>query len=171
MRPGGYVAQGMDSESDPDRTAPPTPGRMLLRGLTKRCPICGRGHLFDGWFTMKERCPGCDYKFEREEGFFLGAYTINLAIAEGLLLILAIVPLIVLLDANPDVSLVPIVVIGLVAAVVAPLAFYPFSRTIWSAIDLVLRPPERTEPADRHNRPAPPELARQGAPPGVRVHK
>ncbi len=130
---------------------PPTPGRMLRRGLTKRCPVCGSGSLFDGWFRMKERCPRCGYKFEREEGFFLGAYTINLAIAEGLLLILAIVPLIVLLNANPRMSVVPILIIGLVAAVVAPLVFYPFSRTIWSAIDLVLRPPDRTEPSDRHN--------------------
>ena len=124
---------------------------MLRRGLTKRCPVCGSGHLFDGWFRMKERCPGCDYKFEREEGFFLGAYTVNLAISEGLLLLLAIVPLIFLLGTNRDVSIWPIVVIGLVAAIVAPLVFYPFSRTIWSAIDLVLRPPDRTEPSDRHH--------------------
>jgi hypothetical protein len=103
---------------------------------------------------MKERCPRCAFTFEREEGFFLGAYTINLAIAEGLLLILAIVPLIVLLNANPDMSVRPILLIGLVAAVVAPLVFYPFSRTIWSAIDLVLRPPDRSEPSDRHHAPA-----------------
>jgi len=128
---------------------------MLRRGLTKRCPVCGRGHLFQGWFRMKERCPNCNYKFEREEGFFLGAYTVNLAIAEGLLLVVAIVPLIVLLDSNPDMSIWPILILGLVAAVLAPLAFYPFSRTIWSAIDLVLRPPDRTEPADRHNVPSP----------------
>jgi uncharacterized protein (DUF983 family) len=141
----------MRAETDPDRTALPAPGRMLRRGLTKRCPLCGSGHLFDGWFRMKERCPGCGYKFEREEGFFLGAYTINLAIAEGLLLILAVIPLIVLLNANPGMSYGPILVIGLVAAVLAPLIFYPFSRTIWSAIDLVLRPPDRSEPSDRHH--------------------
>jgi hypothetical protein len=100
---------------------------------------------------MKERCPRCDYTFEREEGFFLGAYTINLVIAEGLLLFLAIVPLIAILATRPDVSLWPFVGIGLAAAIVAPLVFYPFSRTIWSAIDLVLRPADRTEPADRHH--------------------
>jgi hypothetical protein len=49
------------------------------------------------------------------------------------------------------VSIWPIVVVGLSAAVVAPLVFYPFSRTIWSAIDLVLRPQDRAEPADRHH--------------------
>ncbi len=124
---------------------------MLRRGLTKRCAVCGSGHLFDGWFRMKEHCPRCGYRFEREEGFFLGAYTINLAIAEGLLLILAIVPLIYLLATRPEVSIWPFLGIGLVAAVVAPLVFYPFSRTIWSAIDLILRPSDRPEPADRHH--------------------
>jgi len=124
---------------------------MLRRGLTKRCPLCGSGHLFDRWFKMKERCPRCDYKFEREEGFFLGAYTVNLAVSEALLLLLAIGPLIFLLGTNRDVNIWPIVVIGLTAAILAPLVFYPFSRTIWSAIDLVLRPPDRTEPSDRHH--------------------
>ncbi len=136
---------------DPDRTLRPTTGQLLRRGLTKRCPVCGSGHLFDGWFRMKERCPRCDYKFEREEGFFLGAYTVNLAISEGLLLLVAIVPLIFLLGTNRDVSLWPIVGIGLVAAIGAPLVFYPFSRTIWSAVDLAMRSQDLPEPADRHH--------------------
>jgi hypothetical protein len=102
---------------------------------------------------MKERCPRCDYKFEREEGFFLGAYTVNLAISEGLLLLVAIVPLIFLLGTNRDVSLWPIIGIGLVAAVGAPLLFYPFSRTIWSAVDLAMRAQDLPEPADRHHSP------------------
>jgi uncharacterized protein (DUF983 family) len=124
---------------------------MLLRGALKRCPSCGSGGIFRGWFRMAERCPRCRYRFEREEGFFLGAYTVNLAISESLLLLLAIFPLIFLLGTNRDVSVWPIVVVGLLAAVVAPLVFYPFSRTIWSAVDLMLRPPDRTEPPDRHH--------------------
>lgn len=127
---------------------------MLRRGFAKRCPLCGSGHLFEDWFRMKERCPGCDYEFEREEGFFLGACTINLAIAEGLLLLLAIGPLIGLLATRPDMSIWPFVGTGLAAAILAPLVFYPFSRTIWSAIDLALRPPDRPEPADRHHVPS-----------------
>ena len=122
---------------------------MLARGITKRCPLCGSGWLFTGWYRMRERCPGCGYRFEREEGFFLGAYVVNLGITEGLLLVLGIVPCIVFLAANPDASLWPIVVSGLVAAVVAPLVFYPFSRTLWSAIDLMLRPAQAVEPTDR----------------------
>jgi len=34
---------------------------MLGRALLKRCPLCGAGKLFTGWFRMKERCPGCGY--------------------------------------------------------------------------------------------------------------
>ncbi len=127
----------------------PSPARMLGRGLVKRCPLCGGRGLFTGWFRMKERCPRCGYLFEREEGFFLGAYVINLAITQGLLLALAVVPLIVLLDSRPDQSLVPIVVGGLVAVLAGPVAFYPYSKTVWTAIDLILRPVDAHEPPDR----------------------
>ncbi len=122
---------------------------MLARGLTKRCPLCGSGGLFTGWFRMRDRCPRCGYRFEREEGFFLGAYVVNLGITEGLLLLLGIVPCIIFLAANPDASLVPIIVSGLAAAVLAPLVFYPISKTLWSAIDLILRPVHAAEPTDQ----------------------
>ncbi len=122
---------------------------MLGRGLRKRCPLCGTGGLFTSWFHMRDNCPGCNHRFERDTDFFFGAYVINLAITEGLLLLLAIVPLIALLASGNDVDIVPILVVGLVAAIAAPLAFYPFSRTIWAAIDLILRPAHAVEPTDR----------------------
>ena len=39
-----------------DRPSLPT---MFARGAVKHCPRCGQGHLFNGWWTMKERCPRC----------------------------------------------------------------------------------------------------------------
>jgi len=122
---------------------------MLGRGLLKHCPLCGSGHLFTGWFRMKERCPRCGYLFEREEGFFLGAYVINLAIAQGLVILLAIVPLIVRLASDPDAPIWPFVVGGLVGAVLGPILLYPWSKTIWTAFDLMLRPFWSSEPTDR----------------------
>jgi uncharacterized protein (DUF983 family) len=122
---------------------------MLRRGLAKRCPLCGSGGLFAGWFRMRERCPGCGYLFEREEGFFLGAYVVNLAVTEGLLLLFAIIPCIILFANDPDVSVVPVVLAGLAAAVIGPLVFYPFSKTVWTAIDLIQRPVDAPEPTDR----------------------
>jgi uncharacterized protein (DUF983 family) len=127
----------------------PTRMRMLGRALLKRCPICGAGRLFTRWFRMKERCPGCGYLFEREEGFFLGAYVINLAIAQGMVIFLAVVPLIVRLASDPDASIAPFLAGGAIGAVVGPLIFYPWSKTIWTAFDLMLRPVHMTEPADR----------------------
>ncbi len=126
----------------------PAPGRMLRRGAMKRCPACGAGRLFARWFRMADRCPGCDYQFAREAGFFLGAYVMNLAIAQGLVMVLAVVPTIIMLNANPGASLVPVFVGGLVGAVLAPLFFYPFSKTLWVAIELTLRPIDEAEPSD-----------------------
>ncbi len=122
---------------------------MIGRGLVKRCPLCGGGGLYTGWFRMRERCPGCGYLFEREEGFFLGAYVINLGVTEGLLIVGGIIPLIIFLSGNPEASVIPFIVVGLAVAVVAPIAFYPFSRTLWAAIDLIIRPVDAKEPRDR----------------------
>jgi uncharacterized protein (DUF983 family) len=128
--------------------AAPSPGRMLRRAAMKHCPACGAGRLFSGWFRMADRCPGCGYQFAREEGFFLGAYVMNLAIAQGLVMVLAVIPTIVMLNANPDASLVPIFVAGLLGAALAPPFFYPWSKALWVAIELSLRPIDEAEPSD-----------------------
>ena len=127
----------------------PTRMRMLGRGLLKRCAICGGGKLFTRWFRMKERCPTCGYLFEREEGFFLGAYVINLAVAQGMVILLAVAPLIVRLSSDPDASFAPFLVGGALGAVLGPMLFYPWSKTIWTAFDLIHRPVHMTQPADR----------------------
>ena len=122
-------------------------GRMLWRGMTKRCPRCGTGKLFTRWFRMVERCPVCGYRFEREEGFQLGGYVINFGVTEGLVC-LVVGGYIVAAAANPDVAIWPVVVGGVLAAVVTPLVFFPFSRTIWAAIDLTLTPLDVVEQAE-----------------------
>ncbi len=42
--------------------------RALGRGLRKRCPHCGRGPLFSGFWTHVERCPHCGLVYERNPG-------------------------------------------------------------------------------------------------------
>jgi uncharacterized protein (DUF983 family) len=109
-------------------------------------PGCGGRKVFTGWFRMADRCPSCGYQFEREEGFFLGAYVMNLATAQILVMLLAVIPTI--LNSNPDASLWPVVISGVVGAVVAPSVFYPYSKTLWVAIELTLRPADEMEPSD-----------------------
>ncbi len=137
------------ADRDTGTTSVPAPGCMLLRGAAKRCPACGAGRLFSGWFRMADRCPGCGYQFAREEGFFLGAYVVNLAIAQGLVILLAVVPLIVRLSGDPDASVMPFLLWGAAGAVLGPAFFYPWSKTIWTAFDLILRPLAAREPGDR----------------------
>ena len=115
--------------------AVPRAPTVLLRGLLRRCPRCGHGKLFTGWFRIVERCPRCDLPTERGEGYWLGAMAINLAVAEiagGAVLVGG------MLLTWPDVPWVTLTVIGLAAVVVVPIAFYPLSKTIFLAFDVLL---------------------------------
>ncbi|HVE46531.1 MAG TPA: DUF983 domain-containing protein [Acidimicrobiales bacterium] len=122
--------------------AVPSLGRMLGRAMLRRCPRCGSGRLFTRWFQMAERCPRCRFRFERraEEGSFLGAYVLNLAVTEGALAAVLFGYIIVRANSDSGGRLWPVLVLGGLVAVVLPLAFYPFSRTLWAAIDLAARP-------------------------------
>ncbi|TML86335.1 MAG: DUF983 domain-containing protein [Actinobacteria bacterium] len=122
--------------------------RPLGRALLRRCPRCGAGGLFTRWFTMAERCPRCGMRFEREEGFFLGAYVVNFAVTEGLLLVLLMAYVLVQANASDGVPVLPVVLATVSAAVLMPLVFYPVSRTIWVAVELVMRPLEIDEELD-----------------------
>lgn len=123
---------------------PPTFAQALARGLRKKCPVCGGGRLFKGWLTMKERCPTCGFKFEREPGYFLGAFVVNVAVTE-LAMLIAIVAGVVL--TLPDPPVLQLSVLGVAAGVLVPVFTYPFSRTVWSAIDLAMHPIEDPPPA------------------------
>ena len=40
----------------------------LRRGVSKRCPHCGEGPLFEGWARHIGRCPICGLVYERNPG-------------------------------------------------------------------------------------------------------
>jgi uncharacterized protein (DUF983 family) len=115
---------------------------MLLRALFRRCPNCGGGRLFRRWWTMKERCPRCGMRFEREEGFFLGAYVVNFGLVLILLAAFILVGVIVTL---PDPPVMTLTILGMVGSAVVAIGFYPMSKTFWSAIDLIMTPLEPHE--------------------------
>ena len=110
---------------------------VLLRGLRKRCPRCGQRRIFDGWFAMKALCPRCRLRFEQEQGGFLGAMTLNYAVAFGVWIAMLVVALILTV---PDVPVAPLLAASVVILVAVPLWFYPRSKSLWAAIEfLVLR--------------------------------
>ena len=115
----------------------PSPTRMLWRGMTRRCARCGGGHLYTGWFQLVKRCPRCGYLFDREEGFFLGAFVINFGVTE-LLLGVVLAVMIGLEASSGGAPLGIIIAAAAVVTVTVPIVFYPFSKTIWAAIDMVM---------------------------------
>jgi uncharacterized protein (DUF983 family) len=126
-------------------TAPASFKRMVGRALLRRCPRCGGKGWFRGWFHRLERCRTCGFKFERQVGFMLGAMTINTIVTFGCL---AAVVVVGMLATYPDVAVFPLVVLSIAVAVIVPLAFYPFSYTLWAAIELKMKPLDAAESAD-----------------------
>ena len=115
----------------------PSNGQLLGRGVILHCPQCGSGGLFRRWLLMKDDCPRCDLHFERVEGQWIGAIAMNT--------ILTLVVLLGLIGVGfglsyPDSPPIGLLVACILAAGVGPLFWHPFSRTVWLAIDLALRP-------------------------------
>lgn len=120
---------------------------MLRRGAIRRCPRCGGGKLFRTWWSMRDRCPRCGLRFVREEGYFTGVYLVNFGVVLAVLFVM-VMGVALWLGSHPDASAVPFLVAGAAIAVVVPIVFYPFARTIWAALDLAMTPMELDEILD-----------------------
>jgi len=114
------------------RVPPATKGQMLWRGATLRCARCGQGKLFHRWFDIVDDCPGCGLHFEREPGYWAGALAINIGLVAA---VFAVVLVIALALTVPTVPVVEILVVLVPLMIVLPIVFYPFSKTIWLAVD------------------------------------
>ena len=103
------------------------------------CGVCGARGLFEQWgmFSMAQDCPKCGLHFERMEGHSLGAVAINTVTSAGLVLIGVALSLVVL---GTDVSTATLLLIAAPIGLVFPILFDPISRTLWNAIELLMRP-------------------------------
>jgi uncharacterized protein (DUF983 family) len=137
---------------------PLTTGRLLGRGLTRRCSFCGSRDAFDGYFKMKERCPRCNFEFDRIEGQRAGALGINTIVTFGLLAVVVVVGLIV---TYPEFDLSVLLPAAVATAVVTPIVFYPFSRSLWNSIDLAMRSVTPDDDVDPRWIPPPPRRPRR----------
>jgi uncharacterized protein (DUF983 family) len=129
-----------------DEAPPPlTTGLMLRRGMARHCPLCGGGGLFRRWFWIVDRCPRCGFRLERIEGHWLGALGMNTMVSFTAVLVAVVVAFLL---TWPNCSTAAGVVGIVLVAVIVPLAFYPYSKTLWSAIDLAMRPLEPEDDVD-----------------------
>jgi uncharacterized protein (DUF983 family) len=108
---------------------------LLARAMRLRCPNCGEGKLFAGWFRMHPRCSECGFKFERGPGYWLGSIYVNYGLAA--ILVTAGFFVLFFTEALPQET----ILWSLTAfCVIFPLLFFRFARSIWSAFDVYFDP-------------------------------
>ena len=116
---------------------PVTTSTLLRRGAARHCAVCGHGGLFRRWVRMAPRCPTCGLIFVREPGQWLGSWFINVCLAQTVVVLILVIGVAI---GWPDPPMVAIAVGASISAVAVPVAFFPFSRTLWVAIDIAMRP-------------------------------
>jgi uncharacterized protein (DUF983 family) len=107
---------------------------LVWRALRLRCPMCGQGKLFRNWFGMHPACSHCGTSFVREPGFYLGSIYFNYGLTA---LITAVAYPAMMFNGVPDKYLVPAT---LAFALLFPLWFFRYARSLWLGFDQYVDP-------------------------------
>jgi uncharacterized protein (DUF983 family) len=96
--------------------------------------------MFRTWFALHSRCAACGLSFERDEreDYWLGAFLLNFIVAT---VGFAVFVLVVVMTTWPDVWWSLLTWGGITQIIVTPIVFYPYSKALWLAADLIFRPP------------------------------
>jgi hypothetical protein len=81
---------------------------------------------------MVPDCPECGLHFEREQGYWAGALAINIVATGGLFTLVFVALLIATI---PKVPVAPLLFVLVPIALFGPIVYYPFSKTVWVAVD------------------------------------
>ncbi len=103
---------------------------VLSRAWRLRCPRCGQSKLFAGWIRMKPECENCHLHYQREPGYFLGSIYVNYGLTALLVTIFYFV-LFFTGWVSPQAALW--IMAGF--AVVFPLWFFRYARSLWLGFD------------------------------------
>jgi uncharacterized protein (DUF983 family) len=125
----------------------PAPSRrvtsLFIRALRLRCPHCGGRPVFVTWSHLVPNCPVCGLGFERgEQGYWLGAYFFNLMAVE-IVFTVWVVGFLLLTWPTPPWDLFQLTTVVLM--LIVPVAFFPYSKTLFLAFDLWVRPPSEED--------------------------
>ena len=131
----------MESIDPPPLTIP----RLLKRGLLRQCPLCGSRDVSETFFRVRGRCPRCNFPIQREEGHWLGAIGINTIVTFTLLFVTMLVSFLLTIEERRAAR---VLIPCLLVACLTPVLFYGSSHTLWSAIDLAMRPLEPRDDID-----------------------
>lgn len=114
---------------------------VLWRGWRLCCPRCGARTLFRRGLTMHERCAVCQWRFEREQGYFLGAMYINYAMTVSIVLVGYF-----LLEWWTDIALRYHLVLWGSVSLLCPLLLFRHSRGLWLSFDYLVSPDDDSRP-------------------------
>ena len=115
--------------------------QIMMAGVRLKCPRCNKGPVFSGFFKMHSECPQCHLKFEREQGFFVGAIYLNYGATVAIA-----VPGFFILDYFIEISLTQQLLWWGAFAVLFPLFFFRYSRSLWLSLVYVFVPEEIPTP-------------------------
>ena len=126
----------MASPSRPSRLSP------LARGFRGACPTCGGRKVFRGIADLKDSCPSCGFSFVREEGYWLGAMMVIMAL---ILVVFGSWFVGGMLLTWPDVPWTGLLIGGIVLNAAIPVLLYGWSKTIWLGLDMTFNPARAEE--------------------------
>jgi uncharacterized protein (DUF983 family) len=129
---------------------------MIGNGVRLRCPRCGLGRLFRRPFSMNSYCFHCGLKFEREQGYFVGAIYINYGVTVAIA-----VPGFFLLDAFTGMTINEQLALWVPFAIIFPLLFFHHSRSLWLALDHFFNPEKNLYNVPPKKDASPPSSGRQ----------
>ena len=93
--------------------------------LRARCPSCHKGKVLKGVFSIRTRCPNCNYNFEPEPGFYLGAMAVGFLLTA----VVTIPPTIILKILNVDIGL--LIVFPIIEFIFVGTFLMFYSRILW----------------------------------------
>jgi len=117
---------------------------LLEGGVCLRCPRCGARTVYRSGLAMHERCALCGLRFEREQGYCLGAMDIN----DGVIVVLVLLGSFALESwTQPSLTPQPVLWIGL--CTVFPWLFFRYACGVWLGCDVIVDPSTAEELENR----------------------
>jgi uncharacterized protein (DUF983 family) len=112
---------------------------IVQRGLRGRCPNCGGPLIFGRGWRLLNQCPApdCGLRWQRSDGFHLGAFVVDYAIA-----VFVGLPLLVLAAARGWLSTRVATAAAFGVALLFPPLFYKASWSLWLMIYYFVLPHE-----------------------------
>ena len=102
----------------------------LMRPLWGRCPACGGGRVFKGFYALNAACDRCGARFHQDGSPTVGAMIINMFITM-LLGFIGAIPLVI--KTTPDTLMLAL--LGWLAGLALfSTVFYRFARGLWVGI-------------------------------------